>query len=112
MPEVMASWLKLTRAPRTPRRDDLADVQRHDHRRGPDRQPYDDPGPDQDTVIGREGGEHHPATKSAAVPSTVGRRPTRSAILPAASAPMRAPISKMLVSSSLSKDVSRESPCR
>ena len=46
-----------------------------------------------------------PATKSAAVPSTVGRRPTRSAILPAASAPITAPISKMLVSSSLSKDV-------
>jgi hypothetical protein len=46
-----------------------------------------------------------PATKSAAVPSTAGRRAILSAILPVASAPMRAPISRMLVSSSLSNDV-------
>jgi hypothetical protein len=43
-----------------PRRDDLADVQRHDHRRGADRQPNDDAGGDQDAVTGGKGGEHHP----------------------------------------------------
>jgi hypothetical protein len=46
--------------PADPRRGDLADVQRHHHRRGADRQPDDDPGSYQDTVTGREGGEHHP----------------------------------------------------
>jgi hypothetical protein len=47
-------------SPANPGRDDLADVQRHDHRCRADRQPDDNPGRDQDPVAGGEGGEHHP----------------------------------------------------
>ncbi len=56
--------------------------------------------------LGEKAASITPPANSAAVPSTVGRRPIRSAILPAARAPISPPISRMLVSSSLSKDVS------
>jgi RNA polymerase sigma-B factor len=42
---------------------DLADVKRYDHRRRADRQADDDPGSRQDSVTGRERGEHHPGDK-------------------------------------------------
>lgn len=51
-----------------PRRDDLADVQRHDHRRGADRQPDNDPCPYQDTVTRRKGGEYHPGDEKSRRP--------------------------------------------
>jgi hypothetical protein len=42
-----------------PRWGDLADVERHDHRRGADREPDDDPRHDEDVVGRREGSEQH-----------------------------------------------------
>jgi hypothetical protein len=68
-------------------------------------QPDDDPGSHQHTVTGRERGEHHTGDERRRGAEHCGPAACRSAILPAASAPMSAPMSRMLVSSSWSKDV-------
>jgi len=59
MPEVIASWLKLTNAPRIRGGRGLADVERHHHRRRPHREPDHHPGHEQHPVAGGQRRQQH-----------------------------------------------------
>ena len=81
---VIASWLKLTSAPRILRRGDLADVERHGHRRRADGEADHDPGDDQHPVgRARTRPSSTPTTNTTAVHEDrsgggpTGRRPGR-----------------------------------
>lgn len=105
MPEVMASWLKLTSAPRylggaaSPMYiGTTIDAE-------PTASPMTTRAPRRTPNTGEKAAPSTPTTKMAAVTRIVGRRPIRSATRPAPIAPIAAPTRSRLVTSSFWNDV-------
>jgi hypothetical protein len=104
MPELIASWLKLTSAPRylggaaSPMyMGTTIDAE-------PTARPMTTRAPSRNPNTGENAAQSTPTTKTAAVTRIVGRRPIRSATRPAPIAPAAAPTSSKLVTSSLSNE--------
>ena len=100
MPEVMASWLKLTSAPRYFGGAASPMYMGTTIDADPTARPMTTRAPRSTTNTGEKAAPSTPTTNTAAVTRIVGRRPIRSATRPAPIAPMAAPTNSRLVTSS------------